>query len=98
MSQPSIAVVNFSSILSDNDAQTAIRAVNRQIAEDFMPIWGTGRVLRLHASTYFPTDDTPPPNEAVNADSVLYLVDESTLPGALGYHDVNTGDMPFGFV
>jgi hypothetical protein len=98
MSQPSIAIINFSSILSDTDVQTAIRAVNRQIVEDFVPTWGTGRILRLHAAAFTPNSATPLEAETVNADSVLYLVDESTLAGALGYHDLNTSDLPFGFV
>ena len=98
MSQPSIAIINFSSILSDTDVQTAIRAVNRQIVEDFVPTWGTGRILRLHAAAFTPNSATPLEAETVNADSVLYLVDESTLAEALGYHDLNTSDLPFGFV
>jgi hypothetical protein len=28
----------------------------------------------------------------------MYLVDEATLPGALGFHDLNSRDKPFGFV
>ncbi len=36
--------------------------------------------------------------EKVPAESVIYLIDESTLPGALGYHDLNTRDFPVGFV
>lgn len=95
MAQPSIAVINFSS-RPDPEVQQAIRAVNRQIGEDFMPIWGQGRELQLYASQVDPSDHLD--QERVQADSVLYLVNESTLEGALGYHDMNTAEIPVGFV
>jgi hypothetical protein len=96
MALPTIAIINFSTV-NDRDVQQAVRAVNRQIQEDFMPIWGQGRELRLQAS---PADPTSPTlvQELVAADSALYLVNESTLEGALGYHDMNTAEMPVGFV
>jgi len=98
MALPTTAVINFSDV-DDRDVQKAIRAVNRQIQEDFVPLWGQGRELRLHASRVDPT--SPNVNleeESVAADSVLYLVTESTLPGALGYHDMNTSEAAVGFI
>lgn len=98
MSSPSIAVINFTSRLNDQAVQDAIRAVNRQVQEDFVPIWGYGRVLRLQAVDFNPADpDTLAPHK-VAADSAMYLVDEASLPGALGFHDLNTRDVPVGFV
>lgn len=98
MTQPSIAIINFSMHLSDQAVQEAIRAVNRQIVEDFAPIWGAGRMLRLHAAGFDPTDPDSLEEEPVQADSVIYLVDQPTLPGALGFHDMNARGLPFGFV
>jgi len=98
VSFPVISVINFSPKLKDRDVQDAIRAVNRQIAEDFMSIWGTGRTLVLHASNVDPTDPTTLIDEPVRGAAVVYLLDESTLPGALGYHDLNARDLPVGFV
>jgi hypothetical protein len=98
MSIPSIAIINFSS-RPDQEVQTAIRAVNRQIQYDFMPIWGQGRELRLYAASFEPSSDPDRVvEERISADSVLYLVNESTLPGALGYHSINTAELPVGFV
>lgn len=94
---PTIAIINFSSIL-DQDVQNAIRAINRQITEDFMSVWGYGRTLKLHAAPFDPLDLNNLGNERVNADSVIYLINESTLPGALGYHDLNASELPIGFV
>lgn len=98
MSLPSIAIINFSLHAGDQEVQDAIRAVNRQIVEDFVPIWGQGRILRLHASSFDPADPDTFPEEPVQADSVIYLVDQPTLPGALGYHDMNARGLPYGFV
>ena len=98
MSQPSIAVVNFSGNLADQTVQDALRAVNRQIFEDFVPVWGNGRVMRLHASAFDPAHPDTLAEDPVRADSVIYLVDQATLPGALGYHDMNTRGVPVGFV
>src|SRR5437667_7302068 len=95
---PSIAIVNITSTLNDDDVREAIHAVNRQITENFTPIWGYGRALRPHVPTFAPADPDTLAEEFVPADSVMYLVNESTLPGALGFHDLNTRDVPFGFV
>jgi len=98
MALPSIAVINFTSTLPDQAVQDAIRVVNRQVVEDFMPIWGYGRLLQLHAVDFQPAaPDTLAPQK-IPADSAMYLVDEASLPGALGFHDLNTRDVPVGFV
>jgi hypothetical protein len=98
MALPSIAVINFTSTLNDQKAQEAIRAVNRQVIEDFAPIWGYGRLLKLHAVDFDPADPDSLAPQKVPADSAMYLVDEASLPGALGFHDLNTRDVPVGFV
>jgi hypothetical protein len=98
MALPSCAVIKFTPKLKDADVQDAVRVMNRQIVEDFMPIWGYGRTLRFIAASFDPADDDTLKEEKVSADSVVYLLDESTLPGALGYHDLNTRDYPVGFV
>lgn len=98
MSIPTCAVINFSSSLNDAVVQEAIRVMNRQVMEDFMPIWGYGRTLKLLAASFDPNNDDSLKEEKVPADSVMYLVDESSVEGALGYHDLNTRDIPVGFV
>jgi len=98
MQIPSIAIINFASQLSDQDVQDAVRAVNRQVLEDFMPVWGCGRACRLHESAVDVNDEESLSEERVQADSVIYLVDEGSLPGALGYHSINTSELPVGFV
>lgn len=94
---PTISVVNFSD-LADNDVQAAIRAVNRQIQEDFAPIWGAVWDLRLHGSSFNPDDIDSLVEEFVQGEAVLYLTDEPHLAGAAGYHAINGREMPYGFV
>lgn len=98
MTFPSISIINFSSHLEDQQVQETIRAVNRQITEDFAPIWGSSYILRLHAAAFDPADENSLAEEHVRGESVIYLVDEASLPGALGYHSLNTKAIPFGFV
>lgn len=98
MANPSLAVINFTTTLTDNDVRTAIHAVNRQVEEQFQPIWGHARTLQPHVPNFDLSDPQTLAEERVPADSVMYLVDESSLPGALGFHDLNTRDLPFGFV
>lgn len=97
MPYPTISIVNFS-LLKDDAVQTAIRAVNRQIQEDFAPIWGTVWDLRLHGSSFNPDDIDSLVEEFVQGEAVLYLVDEGHLPGAAGYHALNGREIPYGFV
>ena len=63
-----------------------------------MPIWGAGRLSKLVAPVFDPADIDTLANDPVYADGVIYLVDEGLLQGALGFHDLNARDMPFGFV
>jgi hypothetical protein len=47
-----ISVINLSKgAASDAKLQGAIRAINRQIAEDFQPYWGFGAQLRLEGKS-----------------------------------------------
>ena len=97
MSLPTISVINFSS-LGDQEVQDAIRAVNRQVTADFIPIWGSGRLCVLHASAFDVADEDSLAEEPIRGDSVIYLINEGDLPGALGYHSLNASEMPYGFV
>lgn len=98
MSVPSISVINFSPALTDQDVQEAIRALNRQVTEDFAPVWGSAHSLRLHAPSFDPAHPDSLAEEPVRGEGVIYLVEEPSLPGALGYHDRNTRAVPVGFV
>lgn len=92
-----ISVVNFTrGKISDEELQRAVRAVNRQIAEDFEPYWSMGARLRIDGRS------VDKPNAAtfedLRGDAIIYITDEANLPGALGFHDLNFSGVPFGFV
>jgi hypothetical protein len=81
--------------VSDEEIHQAIRAVNRQIAEDFAPYWGFGAKLRLEGrSERRPTEHSL---ADMRGDAVLYLWDHVDADVA-GYHDQNDRGIPFGYV
>ena len=97
MSLPGIAIINFSS-LPDDKVQNVIRAVNRQVTDDFMPVWGSGYICKLHASAFDPAHPGVLQEDSVSAEGVIYLVNQPHIAGALGYHDMNNAEVPVGFV
>ena len=92
-----ISVINHTNgRLLDEQVQEAIRAINRQIREDFAPYWSLSAQLRLEGrSGPEPTTQTLPD---MRGDAVLYLWDKSDVQDALGYHEKNNSGIPFGFV
>ncbi len=92
-----ISVINHTNgKLSDEKVQRAIRAINRQIVEDFEPYWGLGARLRLEGKS-----GTSPQTQDLadmRGDAVLYLWDKADVADALGYHEANNQGIPYGFV
>src|SRR5215210_8811420 len=92
-----ISVVNHSNgQVTDEELQTAIRAINRQINEDFAPYWSLPATLRLEGRSSEEPDKVQVPD--MRGDAVLYLWDEVDVDDALGYHFQNFRGIPFGFV
>lgn len=92
-----ISVINHSNgQVSDAELQKVIRAINRQIREDFEPYWSIGATLRLEGRSVDRPDAAS--NADTRGDAVLYLWDDADVDGALGYHAANNAGIPFGFV
>ena len=92
-----ISVVNHTDgKLSDEAVQDGIRAVNRQIAEDFNPNWSMGAELRLEGPIGKDPDDAKLPE--LKGDAIIYLWNGVDVDDALGYHEANAAGTPFGFV
>jgi len=92
-----ISVVNHTDgKLSDEAVQEGIRAVNRQIAEDFNPNWSMGAELRLEGVIGKDPDDDK--LLELRGDAIIYLWNEVDVEDALGYHEANAAGIPFGFV
>jgi hypothetical protein len=92
-----ISVVNHTSqSISDREVQDALRAINRQIQEDYFPYWSLAAELRLEGRAGAQPDKQEV--SELRGDAVIYLWDEVDVPGALGYHDRNNAGIPYGFV
>jgi hypothetical protein len=91
-----ISVINHSNgAVSDEELHRVIRAVNRQIEEDFEPYWSLGAMLRLEGrSTKRPTHLSLPD---LRGDAILYLWDKVSKD-FLGFHETNARGIPYGFV
>lgn len=92
-----ISVINHTAgQISDEELQIAIRAINRQIREDYEPYWYIGGELRLEGKS-----GAKPSKQNLSdmrGDAVLYLWNSVDVDNALGYHDANNRGIPFGFV
>ena len=92
-----ISVINHTDgKISDETVQKVVRAVNRQIAEDFEPYWSLGATLRLEGRGAEKPDKVDLSD--MRGDAILYLWDEVDVDGALGYHDTNFRGIPYSFV
>lgn len=92
-----ISVMNHTNgQLSDADVLHALRAINRQIAEDFAPFWHMQATLRLEGRSS--AKAAPQRTSDMRGDAVLYLRDTTDVQDALGYHERNNQGIPYGFV
>ena len=92
-----ISVINHTNgKVSDEELQKAIRAINRQIREDYEPYWHIGGELRLEGRS----GKKPSVQNIADmrGDAVLYLWDAADVDHALGYHDLTNRGVPYGFV
>jgi hypothetical protein len=92
-----ISVINHTNgKILDEAVQVAVRAINRQIREDYEPYWHIGGELRLEGKS-----GAKPSKQSLadmRGDAVLYLWDAVDVEDALGYHDANNAGVPYGFV
>ncbi|HEY3950635.1 hypothetical protein [Phenylobacterium sp.] len=94
-----LVIANVSKQITDADFNTAVAALQTQVARDFQPEWGLGASIsgvRLDLGDSEAGIDTA-------AEAVIYLGDSSSDPtsgvsNAFGYHSTNHGDKPYGFV
>lgn len=91
-----ISIVNRTRTVADLDLHRVVRAINRQVAEDFEPYWDFGGRLRVEGPASGKIDTNA--LREMRGDAVVYLLDSSTSDDALGYHDRSLAGIPFGFV
>lgn len=91
-----ISIINHTEgKLRDDDVQFALRAVNRQIKEDFEPYWSLGATLRLEGRS---TARKKSPPVDMRGDAIIYLHTAADADDALGYHDTHYRGIPCGYV
>jgi hypothetical protein len=83
-----ISVINESTVLADADVVPVVAALQKQVTNDFGPVWGTAAQL-----TIVPKGNQPP-----SGSWWLVLLDDSDQANALGYHDLTTEGLPIGKV
>src|SRR5260221_12102218 len=88
MANIKIAVINASTVLTDDQVKAAVPALQMQVQRDFAPAWGTDADL-----TFVPKGTQPGPGAWW-----LVILDNSDVAGALGYHDVTSEGLPLGKV
>ncbi len=83
-----ISLINESTVLTDEDVPPVVAALQKQVTNDFRPVWGVDAELKVVAK------GTPPPSGSW----WLVLLDDSDQASALGYHDLTTEGLPVGKV
>lgn len=79
-----IAVMNKSSVVTDEVVQGVVPALQKQVTRDFAPVWGSGASL-----SFVPQGSKPAKNAWW-----LVVLDNSDQAGALGYHDMTANGLP----
>ena len=88
MANIKVAVINASTVLSDNQVKAAVPALQTQVHRDFAAAWGIDADLTVVAK-----------NSKPSAGSWwLVILDNSDQAGALGYHDLTKQGLPLGKV
>src|SRR4029453_1059708 len=92
-----ISILNPSAKGHDGRLQQVIRAINRQLQEDFAPYWSRTARLRLEGTSQ--AEPRPASASDMRGEAVIYLCREPGGGGdALRYHKVNHRGIAYGFV
>jgi hypothetical protein len=83
-----ISIINESTVLPDAEVLPVVAALQKQVTNDFRPVWGTDAELTLVSR------GAQPPNGSW----WLVLLDDSDQANALGYHDLTSDGLPIGKV
>jgi hypothetical protein len=83
-----IAVINASTVLTDDEVRPVVDALQQQVTNHFYPAWGVDAKL-----AFVPQGATPAPGTWW-----LTVLDDSDQAGALGYHDLTPDGLPIGKV
>lgn len=83
-----VGFINGSALVTNSYLQDVVTALQKQVNEDFFPVWGLGVDLNIVSNVG-------------TSDAVIYVVDNQQTPsdqGDLGFHDITDVGIPVGFV
>ena len=81
-------MINESTVLADADVVPVVAALQKQVTNDFRPVWGMDAELSI----------VPKGTQPANGSWWLVLLDDSDQANALGYHDLTSDGLPIGKV
>jgi hypothetical protein len=81
-----ISVINESTVLTDADVTPVVNALQEQVSNDFLPVWGIDAELTMVSKGTAPSETS----------WWLVILDDSDQAGALGYHDLTPNSLPIG--
>jgi len=85
-----VAVVNHSTKVTDADAAAGMAALQKQVSEDFGPVWNVDATLEFAGKDRL--QDSLPDHWG------LILLDDEAQADQLGYHEVTTSGLPLATV
>jgi hypothetical protein len=83
-----VIFTNQSTVLSDAEVKAAVPALQKQVTNDFAPVWGVEADV-----SFVPKDKTPPAGAWV-----IGVFDDTDQADDLGYHDLTSEGLPLGKV
>jgi hypothetical protein len=87
-----LTVINASNTLTNDDIFEVLRAINRQLRDDFGPTW------KINCTVSFVSGSgTTPDPEIASGDGAIFVCDTPDGQDA-GYHAQNEHSIPFGYV
>ena len=88
MLNTSVAVINASTVLRDDDVAAAVPALQKQVSEHLSAVWGVDATLNFVQRGASPPAGT----------WWLTILDNSDQAGSVGYHDLTNEGLPLGKV
>lgn len=102
MSNPIVAVVNHSTVVSDTEVAATVDTLQQQVTNHFEPHWNVGASVMVVDSTAAGHAMRLRASEVVqqlpDGAWLLSILDDSDQADALGYHELDAKDIPIGKV
>jgi len=94
-SGPTIAIINASTVVTDDEARKAVAALQIQVSRDFAAAWGIDATLFFVPKGDGSAGSGLGPQPTTGAWQ-LVILDNSDQADALGYHDITADGLPIG--